>query len=93
MGGLADGRRGGRDRHRQASDRGMRVDVLHRYRGQVTALSHAGAELRHEQGIGAEVVEEVAVDRHLALAQDSRQQLSEACFDAGLDYRGHRTVS
>ena len=93
MGRWADGQMGVRDGHRQTSYRGMRVDVLHRDLRQVTALAHARAELRHEQRVGAEVIEEVAVDWHLVHAQDSGKQLSEACFDAGLNYRGHRTVS
>ena len=60
------GRRLGRRRERggQAADRRVLVDVLHRHRRQVVALADAGAELGHDHRVGAQVVEEVAVDRH-----------------------------
>jgi hypothetical protein len=61
--------RGSRSRHserrRESSDRGMPVDVPHRHRRQVGPLAHTGAEVRHHQRVDAQVVEEVAVRRHV----------------------------
>jgi hypothetical protein len=81
------GRHGGRHVHGcgrdagecggQAAEGGVPVDVLHRDRGEVVALAGPGAELGHDHGVGAEVVEEVAVDRHVVDVQDLRQHLDE----------------
>ena len=55
----------------------MLVDVLHGHRHKVGAFSDAGAELGHHQGVRAQVVEEVAVDRHTVDVQDVGENLGE----------------
>src|SRR5206468_5824726 len=51
-----------RDRRCQASDRRMRVDVLHRYRRQVSALPYSRAEMSHHQRVSTELIKEIAID-------------------------------
>ena len=48
--------------------------------GRSARLRDPGAELRHDHRVGAEVVEEVAVDRHLLHAQDVGEHLGEAAL-------------
>ena len=62
----------------EAPDRRVLVDVLHRHRRQVVPLAHPRAEAGHQHRVGAEVVEEVAVDRHVLGAHDAGQHLREA---------------
>src|SRR5256714_7226118 len=64
----------------------MSVDVLHRYRRQVSALPHSRAEMGHHQRVGTELIEEVAIDRHAVDAQDVGEHLGEDALDA--DRRG-----
>jgi hypothetical protein len=56
--------------------------------------------MRHHQRIGAQGVEEVAIDRYALDAQDAGQHLGEGGLDAACQWRGpigndraHRTVS
>ena len=69
-------------RRRQAPDRGMPVDVLHRRRRQVGPLPDPGAEMGHHQRVGAQVVEEVAVRRHLLDVHDVGQHPGQAVLEA-----------
>ena len=50
----------------------MAVDLLHGHLGQVRLLAHPGTELRHHQGVGAQVREEVTVDRDTLDPKDAR---------------------
>ena len=61
----------------------MPVDVLHRYRRQVSALPHSRAEMGHHQRVGTELIKEVAIDRHAVDAQDVSEHLGEDAFGAG----------
>jgi hypothetical protein len=61
----------------KAPDRRVLVDVLHRHRRQVVPLADPRAEAGHQHRIGTEVVEEVAVSRHMPGARDIGQHLSE----------------
>ena len=67
----------------QASDRRVPVDLLHRHRRQVGPLPDPCAEVGHHHRVGAEVVEEVAVDRHPLDTDDVRQHLGEDRLGAG----------
>jgi hypothetical protein len=66
----------------------MSVDVPHGHRGQVGALSDPGA-VGHRQGVGPQIVEEVAVDRNVLLAYDTGQHLGENAFGAGAGISPH----
>src|SRR5919197_4310580 len=88
------------DRRGECTDRWMRINVLHRYRRQVAALPYPRAELRHHQRVGAEIIKEMAVVRHLVDVEDARQQLGVLGGDGagrgtspGLDRDAHRVVS
>ena len=61
-----------RERGGQAAHRRVQVDVLHRHRRQAAALADRGVEPGHQQRAGAEVVEEMAVDRDPLDVQDAR---------------------
>src|SRR5437867_4478810 len=61
----------------------MPVDVLHRYRRQISALPHSRAEMGHHQRVSTELIEEVAIDRHAVDAQDVSEHLGEDAFGAG----------
>ena len=78
-GGGRRGRRGcsGHERRHKARDRGVLVDVFHRYRRDVGPLADPRAEPRHHHRVGTEVVEEVAVGRNLFDVQDVAQHLGE----------------
>ncbi len=67
-----DGRRNG-ERRGQAGDGRVLVDVLHRHRRQPGPLPDPGAEVRHDHGVGAQVIEEVAVGRYLIGVYDLGQ--------------------
>ncbi|MFC6064150.1 hypothetical protein [Streptomyces ochraceiscleroticus] len=41
----------------------------------------AGTELSHQQGVGAQIVEEVTVDRHSVDMYDACHDLGEGIFD------------
>lgn len=75
-GSRCDGRGLG-ERRRQSADRRVAVDVPHRHRRQVVPLPDPGAELRHDQGVGAQVVEEVAVEGDMLALHDPGQHLGE----------------
>ena len=77
------------ERLRQAPDRGMRVDVLHRHRGQVLPLADPRAELGHHQRVGTHLVEEVAIDGHLLDLHHVGQHLGEHSHGAGRRLGGH----
>jgi hypothetical protein len=47
----------------------------------------------HDQRVGPEVIEKMALDGHTFYAQDLGEQLGEDGFDLILDYRRHRAVS
>ena len=80
--GVGQGRRVGEGRG-QAADRRMPVDVLHRYRRQIPAFPDPGAEMGHDQRVGAQLIEEVAAGRHLLGVHDARQDLGQGSLDAG----------
>src|SRR5438132_6530107 len=60
----------------------MPVDVLHRYRRQVSALPHSRAEMGHHQRVSTELIKEVAIDWHAVDAQDVSEHLGEDTFGA-----------
>ena len=72
-------RRSRRDRkgRRQAPDRRMPVDILHRDRWQVSLFPGARAEAGHHQRVSTQVIEEVAIDRHLVHLHDVSQDVRE----------------
>ncbi len=76
-------RRRGRHRRRQGIDRRIPVDVLHRDRRQVRTLPDPRTEMRHHQRVGAQVVEEVTVGRHLPRTHDLRQCCGEDLRETG----------
>ena len=71
------------ERPGQASDRRVPVDILHRHGRQVGPLPGPRAEVGHHHRVGAEVVEEVAVDRHLLDTDDVSQHIGEARLGGG----------
>ncbi len=73
----------------QTADRGISVDVPHRHRRQILALSHPGAEMCHDQRVGAQVVEEVAVEGYRFLAYDTGQDLREDGLGHGAGFSHH----
>ena len=84
LGRRRDGRlgRGVGERRRQTPDRRTAVHVLHRHRRQVVPLPDPGAEVRHDQGVGAQIVEEVAVERDMVPLHDTREHLGEDLLGA-----------
>jgi hypothetical protein len=72
----------GEDRGKH-SDRRLLVDVRHRHRREVVPFAHPRAEPGHQHGVGAEVVEEVAVDRHVLGAHDIGQHFREESLAFG----------
>src|SRR5207247_11413870 len=70
------------ERRRKPPDRRMSVDVLYRYRWQVPSLPHPRTEMGHHQRVGAQLLEEVAVDRHAVDAQDTGQHFGEDALGA-----------
>jgi hypothetical protein len=75
--------RRGAKRGRERRDRRVQVDVLHRRWRQVRLLADAGREPGHEQRVGAQVVEEMAVDRHPFDAEGARERLGEDLLGGG----------
>ena len=73
------------ERLRQAPDRRMPVDVLHRHRRQVRTLPDPRAELGHHQRIGTQIIEKVAINRHPLGAHHLGQDLGQDGF--GTDRR------
>ncbi len=67
----------------KAPDRRVLVDVRHRHRRQVGPLAHPRAETGHQHRVGTEVIEEVAVNRHVLGAHDIGQHLREASLAFG----------
>ena len=73
---------------RQTRQGGVGVDVGHSHGRQAGVLAHLRAEARHQQRVGAEIVEEVGLGRHGLQAQDLAQDRPEP----GVDVRCSRAL-
>src|SRR6185312_3000937 len=75
LGGGGVGRRDGFGRNMggKLANGGEEVDVAHRNAGAAGRLAQPGGELRHQQRVGAEGVEEVILNRHPLDLQQARK--------------------
>jgi hypothetical protein len=74
---------------RQTADRRIAVDVPHGHRRQILAFPDPCAEVGHHQRVGAQVVEEVTVERYVFLAYDTGQDLREDGLGDGAGVSHH----
>ena len=65
---------------RQASDRGVLVNILDRHRRQIRPLPHPSAEPSHHHRVRTKIIKEVAVDRHPLHTHDLSQHVCECAL-------------